>query len=817
MNRILKYIFKGTVIVVGVLLILYILVFAYVSVNKQKIIRQVTDEIGKKLNGTVKISTVELSFLSTFPRVSVVLHDILITDTLYNRHQHPFFKADDLYAKVNIWGLVKKESFVNGIKILNGSIYLFTDSSGYTNTYLLKPKQSATTVKSSSAGKNELKNITLTNVRITIEDKSKNKLHDIAIKNLKVDLDDKDSSTLTFDANADMQVHSLAFNVNAGSFIKEKEFQGRFAFRYDKALSRLFFDNINVKLSGQPFTITAMFDLAGSSPQFNLQAHTDGILYSFARSLVTEKISKALKIADLDKPLTVDIVISGPLKTGEPLIHALCNTTNSRLVTPFLTFENASFVGAYTNEVVPGLPREDPNSRIEVSKFTATWQGLPVSSSKIDILDLKTPLLNCDLQSSFPLATLNDLLGSNTLQLQSGDCAVNLTYKGPIEKNDNTNSFVNGNLTFRNGLILYSKRNLELKNVEGQVNFKNSDVYVTNLRCIFQDNKIIMNGEAKNLLTLINTTPSQARINWKVYFPTLNLNNFIFLLKPGKKVSANSGKNKLSKMARMIDQVLENGSVELNISSDKLMLKKFTATNVNANLSLLQDRFIINRASMTHAGGNMNLSGSLSMQNSNYHPAKINVTLDHVDVSKVFYAFDNFGQDGITDKSLEGKLSAKIDASLAVDNSGKVNPSSVESVVDFSLKDGALNNYEPVKKLQSFLFKKRDFDNIRFAELKDKLEIKNQEIKINRMEIQSSVLSMFVEGIYSNKGSTDMSIQVPLSNLKKRGLDYIPENGGTGKKVGASVFIRGRPGPDGNIKFKTDLFNKYKKSKEKNL
>ena len=64
------------------------------------------------------------------------------------------------------------------------------------------------------------------------------------------------------------------------------------------------------------------------------------------------------------------------------------------------------------------------------------------------------------------------------------------------------------------------------------------------------------------------------------------------------------------------------------------------------------------------------------------------------------------------------------------------------------------------------------------------------------------------------KGNTDLSIQVPLSNLKKRDEDYNPENIGTDKKGGKSIFIRGRPGSDGNVNFKLDLFNKYKKEKE---
>jgi hypothetical protein len=54
-------------------------------------------------------------------------------------------------------------------------------------------------------------------------------------------------------------------------------------------------------------------------------------------------------------------------------------------------------------------------------------------------------------------------------------------------------------------------------------------------------------------------------------------------------------------------------------------------------------------------------------------------------------------------------------------------------------------------------------------------------------------------------------VQVPFSNLKKRDTDYQPENIGIDKKGGRSIFLRGQPGEDGNIKFKLDLFKRYQK------
>ncbi|MEO7524289.1 MAG: AsmA-like C-terminal region-containing protein, partial [Ferruginibacter sp.] len=465
--------------------------------------------------------------------------------------------------------------------------------------------------------------------------------------------------------------------------------------------------------------------------------------------------------------------------------------------------------------VVIGLPRKDPNSKIVINNFSAGWHGLPVHSKNIEILDLSTPTLTCDLQSSFPLTTLNDLVGTNSLQLTSGDALVDMTYKGPIEKNDNTNSFLNGTITFKNGTVLYVPRNVEMQDVNATMLFKNSDVYIDSFYTTVLNNKFQMKAVAKNLLTLVNTGPNNINIDWDIYSPSLNLNSFIYLLAAKKSIASSApARNKkiISNVASKIDAILDQGKLNVQLKASRLTYRKFEAQNVLADLTFLTDSYLINNASMNHAGGRMNLKGSLVPELKN-NMVKLDMTINDVDVQKLFTSFENFGQDGITDKNLEGRFTAKARATLILNESGKVNPSSLSSTVDFSLKDGALNNYEPVKEIQRFIFKKRDFDNIRFAELKDRLDIKNGEITINRMEIQSSVLSMFVEGIYSQRGNTDISIQVPLNNLKKRDSAYNPENMGVDKKAGKSIFMRGRPGEDGSIKFKVDLFNKYKKDK----
>ena len=797
-------------------MIIYMSVYTYVSMNKESIIKQVTGEIGNKMNGKVTIEDVELSYLSQFPKISVRLNNVTVTDSMFLDHQHVFFRANQLFARLSITKLIRKQAPLNGLRIDKGEIYLYTDSTGYTNSYLFKQKNDTVTIAKSSSERNELKSIILNEVSLIIDDRQKQKLHNYFVKDLNLKLDDKDDSSFLFDAKANIIIHNMAFNLSRGSFLKETSFTGKFEVLFNKGSNQLQFDSINIKLSGQPFNLSGRFDLKGPAPQFSLRAHTRKMLYSEGKSLIPERIVKSLSIVDLDKPLDVDVSINGPLKGGEPLIYVNWTTRKTNLKTPFLDFENASFTGYFTNQFADSLPRHDTNSVININNFSAEWHGLPLVSGNIEILDLVHPILTCDLVSGFPLTKLNDVIESNFLRLQSGDGSVKLTYKGPIERNNNTNSLINGTVSFKNGSVLYAPRNVAMKDVSGELVFKNSDVFVNNLRCVVLDNKMLMQGQARNLLTLINTEPGKANIEWAVSTPSLNLGAFTFLLKPGKKVVVSSNnKNKLASAASNIDAVLEKATLHVKLNTPNLRYRKFEAGNVNADVTLVENRYLINNVSMTHAGGSINMNGSLVNEKPNYLQAKVKASMNNVDVSKVLNAFDNFGQDAIMGKNLDGKLTAKIDAAMGLDEDGKVYPATVKSIVDFSLKDGALINYEPIKRLQNFLFKKRDFENIRFAELTDRLEIGNRDIKINRMEIQSTVFSFFIEGIYSMKGNTDLSIQVPISNLKKRDAGFSPENIGTAKKGGRSIFIRGRPGSDGNVSFKLDLFNKFKKEKEK--
>ena len=329
-------------------------------------------------------------------------------------------------------------------------------------------------------------------------------------------------STLTMNSDADIFINSLAFNLDKGTFLEKASFSGDFKIYYGKVSQILSFDDIYVKISGNPYSLSGKFDLGDKNPAFSLGVHVKKAMYAEVKKLLPHRIDSSLSIVSLDKPLDADAQLYGPLRGGEPFIAVKWNVNGGRLKTPFLNFDDASFTGFYNNEVVKGMPRTDPNSIISISNFKATWHSLPVSSNKIEILNLLLPVLSCDLRSSFPLTSLNEVIQTNSIQLTSGNGEILLNYKGPLQQNDNTNSFLNGNIGFKNGTVFYASRNVELQNVNGLLLFQNSDVVIQNIQFNALGNKIVMNGSGKNLLTLINTDPNKVTIDYSIYSPQLN-------------------------------------------------------------------------------------------------------------------------------------------------------------------------------------------------------------------------------------------------------------------------------------------------------
>ena len=474
LKKTLRYILRGLGILVGILLIFWLIVVGYVSVNKKQIIAKVTGELNDRINANVIIGDLDPSFFQTFPFLSLKLSKISLRDTLWDKHHHDFLKAEKFFLRMNPLSLFSASPKINKIIVEKGSIYLFTDTSNYTNAYIMNAKK-----KNTRRGlKPAFNGVELRDVRLTFVNPFRGKLFDFDIKKLVCDVDSEDSTTV-LGIKTDLLVHDLAFNTDRGVFLKGKRVEGKF--KVALAQQRISLDHILLKIDRQPFEISALFE-TGNDPRFRLEIATNKARYRDLIGLLTARLEHKLDTFGVTNTLDVVAGLNGSLLPKSiPLINVRWTVKGADVKTPAGVFTDCFFEGAFTNQADTTLSRNDSNSVISITSFKGNWESIPLSSARFLITDLREPKLAFDLHTNVELKALNELTGIESFEFTKGKADVNINFSGPAMSADTTQTLISGAVDITEGELTYLPRDLTLSRCEGSLIFDKKDVYIKEL------------------------------------------------------------------------------------------------------------------------------------------------------------------------------------------------------------------------------------------------------------------------------------------------------------------------------------------------
>jgi hypothetical protein len=789
-----------------ILLLIWLVVWGYIRYNKADLIRKISSKIKEKSKSEVVIGDLSASVFQTFPFISLQLSDVVIKDSLWKKHNRTFFSAKALYLRLSPFGLLNKDKGVGKVIVNNGRLHLFADSGNYNNQYILRSDKP-------DKGKNApVPDIYFENSEIILENPGREKLHHFAVRSMDI-TEEVENGLQYFDINTDILVKSLAFNTAKGSYLKNKNVRGEFQIALDRQKKRLSFSDVVLLIDDRKFNLGGNFSLDTSKRDFQLIIRSTELDFNKTVQLLPDSMKRKIERYKMEKPIAGQINITGETRYKFlPLVNIQVEVKNNIIKTPGGTFSNSSFIGRFNNELVTGDPRLDMNSVLEVSNFTGQFEGIPISSKKIKVSNLRKPYLECDIQSSFNLPSLNDLTGSTTLQFLKGTGAVDLIFKGPISGRDSVASGINGYIKIDDATVKYLPRNFLLSQCKGTLLFREKDLHVEKFQALTGETAIVMNGDAKNFLSLLDISPEKLTLNWNVYSPNLHLKDFIpFLARKNIRSSTKSSNDNFKKTAGKIDKMFTEGDVFITLTSPKMDYKKFDAKQVNAELLLTRNTINLKNVSFGHANGSMRMWGTVTEGRSS-NAVLLNSTLNKMDIPILFSSFGDFGQDAVTHQNLKGIVSATVNVNTAITDKAEVIADSMDGTIDFLVENGELNNFEPFEKISASVFKKQDFSTIKFADLKNRLQVKGTAIIIDKMEIRSTALVLFAEGVYDVRKGTDMSIKFPIRNVFKKNdsIDLISSD----IHHGISVRVRAKTGDDGKLKISWDPLRRALKNKK---
>src|SRR5437867_9100809 len=153
----------------AVIVLLITIVAVYMQTNKERIIEKIRTQLSEAIKGEVTIKDMNVSLLSSFPYAGINIYEVSILDSQY--HQ-PLLKAKYVSCRVNFLQLVNPHPEIAKLVIANGRFHFFTDTTRYTNAYLLLKKNGA---KKTGTPGVIIHRVELDNINVLIEDAMKHK------------------------------------------------------------------------------------------------------------------------------------------------------------------------------------------------------------------------------------------------------------------------------------------------------------------------------------------------------------------------------------------------------------------------------------------------------------------------------------------------------------------------------------------------------------------------------------------------------------------------------------------------------------------
>ncbi|HLA55423.1 MAG TPA: AsmA-like C-terminal region-containing protein [Flavobacterium sp.] len=792
----LKLTIRGLGIFAVTVIMSYLVLAWYVNNHKQQVLKSVTEKLNENLNGRLSVGNMETTFLQDFPNLSLHLQNVVIVDSLFLIHKKELLRAGDFDISVNALALLRGTIEIRKIAISNGIVNLFTDENGYSNTSVFRKK----TKKSNdvTAGSYpELRKFSLENVKFSIDNQNKNKRYQFAIDKLKGNID-YNSGGWESELKLKTLVNSMAFSTKKGSFMRGKIVEGKFEANYNEDTGLLTVKPNGLEIGGEDFVVVAKFNIAENGTKFEINVSNKAILWKNASKLLSPNISSRLGMFDLEKPISVSCNLIGDFNAaGDPLIYVKAQIRDNQLTTPGGIVTDCNFDGEFTNNHIKGNGLNDKNSAVILSHFTGKYNEIPVVMKKVSILDFEHPMAIGDFESDFELARLENIIDKNLLGFSKGKAKVRLNYKADIVDYKLAKPIVDGLVEIKNADLKYTPRNLAFQDVSVNLDFKNENLFISRIHLKTGKSTVEMDGKILNFLNLYYTAPEKIILDWNIYSPQLHLREFMGFV--GSRKKSKIVKTKHGNFTEELNTLFEKSNINMKMVVGKLYYDHFFATNGKANILLSESGITIKSAGLKHADGTIKLNGTI-IQSGNTNAYKLNADVANVDISKFFYAFDNFGLQSLKSGNLKGYLSTNAAISGQITDGGLMVPKSMNGNIGFGIKKGELVNFTPLKSIGKLAFAFRDLNNISFDDLNGKFQIAGEKVTIVPMQINSSVLNMDMEGIYSFGKGTKIYIAVPLRNPQKDKNIIDADELAKRRTRGIVLNLIAQDGADGKVK-----------------
>jgi hypothetical protein len=749
--KILKKVLFYLVLVIGVSLIALI---TSVFLFKDKIINQFVREANKHLNTPVEIKKFDVSIFQDFPNISIVLSDVYIEDS--HAGEYPLLTADLVAFQLNPIEVWKGEYTVKGLQINNSEVNLKVNARGDSNYSIFKESDSKDEGSISFA----LKNVDIKKAKVHYIDIKDNRQMTFTSEKLLASIETT-NNIYTIEAEGELTTEKI--KVNGHNFLAGKSFDvnSDLIFNYDAQSLVVKPSTLQMKQSG--FNVQGEYKWKNKNLIDFLVEGRDTDIQTLL-SLLPEETAKNFAKYRSKGEVYIKTKIKGEVSSRRsPSLSIDFGFNNATLYHPDFKskIENATLQGSFaSSEMTDGS-----KAVLVLKNINAKLNGEPFKANLI-IQDFNDPDVLCDFNGRVDAASVMDFYPIENLKDVTGSLLANISFEGKIQllKHKATAQKVStrGSIELEKINLKYGADEIPVKNLNGTLQFNNNDLAMSNVSSTLGNSDFLVNGFFKNVITflLFDDQPIGIEADLKSNFLDVDQ---LFAIAFGK---PSEGKQDEKKQEYEFS-ISRNINLNFNCDVSALRYRRFTGRSLKGDLLVKNYMAVSRNINLKTMGGDLTCSGIVDAKNNKAIDIVSTFKLIDIDLDSVFYVFENFNQDFIEDKHLKGKTTADLNLEFVLNQNLKIFPETLIADISIAIKNGQLNNFEPMQKLSKYIDDDEGLSKLRFSDLKNDIHIEKKVIIIPQMEVRSNVTDLKISGTHTFDQQIDYHVITPLRNKKR--------------------------------------------------
>jgi hypothetical protein len=776
MNPTLKKVLIGTGITIVLLPLLAVgLAWALEGKIKQRIV----EEINKQVTVPVKVEgDINLSLLKYFPNASLTFKKVSIDDKLH-KGKGKMADVGEISFLCDIYSLFGDKIKFNSIVIKNGSINLYRDAYGNNNFDILKPTDNKTPANTQI----QITKARIENIKLTFTDKLKNtqlagKVADLTLKG-NFGAESFDVATL-----GNFSIQKLVSNDE--TLIADRNFKTEIVLSVDQHGKRFLIKKGTLAVDENEFNIEGTVLVDKNASMVNLQAHCKGDNINTLTGLLPAAYRERFANTEGSGRYNVDAEMKGLWGKGVlPKLTLSATLDEGELKLSSLNKQLKQVFAEVKYELLP-----DGRDKLVIKDFKCTLNNEPFHFT-LALTHLSNPAFDFRADGVLHLEEIKVLIPDTVMQDLDGTITFrNFHLQG--KKDDFTDPFHSSmigegqfdlaGIEFRQGGITYG-------NINGNLTYRNEAIDARNLTFNFLSTDFTFNGSMRNVIAFAYSLGKFRQnknvvlmADGKVKINRFHLTNILNAF-PKKANKPSESRINASEIMNM------QGHLQLEIG--EFIFREMHFNNIVADLDMHPGVIGINHLSTNTMGGSIKVIGDVGFPADNSLKLNCNIQATNLELPKIFKECENFGQETLTDKNLKGKINTNLSLDARWVNMKDLDMKNLNALVDFTIQQGELINFEPIKAAGKFI-RMDELMDIKFSDLSNVLHIKNEKIDIPAMEIKSNALNLVIMGTHGFDNVVDYHFKINLRKLLAQKFDRRANNAEyieTDAYEGVNIFL----------------------------